>query len=157
LSRFQIANESVSLSFLETPHAYIILALGAVLAARDNVLYGWDYNGILVPALLAVAWYEPTKLLTTVVEALLVLVLSKALAQSRPFRSILMVGSRRMLLAYGVGFAVKWVLGFGVLRVAPNLQAIDYFGFGYLLPSLLAVKMWNTDKIGRVLLPTLQV
>ena len=157
LSRFQIANESVSLAFLETPHAYIILILGAVLAARDNVLYGWDYNGILVPALLAVAWYEPTKLLTTMVEALLVLFLAKRLALVPPFSKLLIVGSRRMLMAYGTGFVVKWLLGFATLRFAPNLQTIDYFGFGYLLPSLLAVKMWNTERIGRVLMPTMQV
>ena len=157
LSRFQIANESVSLAFLDTPHAYIILVLGAVLAARDNVLYGWDFNGILVPALLAVAWYEPTKLLTTMVEALCVLFLAKRLALLPPFSKLLIVGSRRMLLAYSVGFVVKWLLGFTALRYAPNLQTIDYFGFGYLLPSLLAVKMWNTERIGRVLMPTLQV
>jgi hypothetical protein len=157
LARFQIANESVSLAFLETPHAYVILVLGAVLAARDNVLYGWDYNGILVPALLAVAWYEPGKLLTTMVEALVVLFLAKRLSLVKPFSAVLMVGSRRMLMAYGVGFVVKWLLGFVALEFLPNLQTIDYFGFGYLLPSLLAIKMWNTDKIGRVLMPTLQV
>jgi hypothetical protein len=157
LSRFQIANESVSLAFLDTPHAYIILVLGALIAARDNVAYGWDYNGILVPALLAVAWYEPVKLVTTVVEALLVLFLSRGLASIKPFSLVLMVGSRRMLLCYAVGFALKWALGFAALAAFPTFQTIDYFGFGYLLPSLLAVKLWNTDKIGRVLMPTLQV
>lgn len=157
LARFQIANESVSLAFLDTPHAYIILVLGALIAARDNVAYGWDYNGILVPALLAVAWYEPIKLLTTVVEALVVLVLSRGLASVKPFSLVLMVGSRRMLLVYAVGFVVKWALGFAALAALPSLQTIDYFGFGYLLPSLLAVKLWNTDKIGRVMMPTLQV
>jgi hypothetical protein len=157
LSRFRIANESVSLSFLETPHAHVILLLGAVMAARDNVLYGWDYNGILVPALLAVAWYQPTKLITTVAEAVLVLVLARSVARLWPFSKILMVGSRRMLLTYIVGFVTKWGLGFAAMRFTPGLQLVDYFGFGYLLPSLLAVKMWNTDKIGRVLVPTVQV
>lgn len=157
LSRFQIANESVSLAFLETPHAHIILLLGAVLAARDNVRYGWDYNGILVPALLAVAWYQPTKLATTLAEAIIILVLARAAAKSWPLTKILMVGSRRMLLVYIVGFLLKWALGFVAVRFAPGLRMIDYFGFGYLLPSLLAVKMWNTDKIGRVIGPTIQV
>jgi gamma-polyglutamate biosynthesis protein CapC len=157
LSRFRIANESVSLSFLETPHAHVILLLGAVMAARDNVLYGWDYNGILVPALLAVAWYQPTKLVTTIAEALLVLVLARSVSRLWPFSKILMVGSRRMLLTYLVGFVTKWILGFLALRFAPGLQMVDYFGFGYLLPSLLAVKMWNTDKVGRVVMPTVQV
>ncbi|MBN1609507.1 MAG: poly-gamma-glutamate biosynthesis protein PgsC/CapC [Polyangiaceae bacterium] len=157
LSRFRIANESVSLSFLETPHAHVILLLGAVMAARDNVLYGWDYNGILVPALLAVAWYQPTKLVTTIVEAILVLVLARSVARLWPFSKILMVGSRRMLLTYIVGFVAKWALGLVAMRFTPGLQMVDYFGFGYLLPSLLAVKMWNTDQVGRVLMPTVQV
>jgi hypothetical protein len=157
LARFQIANESVSLAFLDTPHAYIILVLGALIAARDNVAYGWDYNGILVPALLAVAWYEPVKLVTTVVESLVVLFVARGLASVKPFSLVLMVGSRRMLLVYAVGFLVKWALGFVALATFPTLQTIDYFGFGYLLPSLLAVKLWNTDKIGRVMMPTLQV
>jgi len=44
------------------------------------VRYGWDYNGILVPALLAVAWYEPTKLLGTFLEAVQHLSLARFLA-----------------------------------------------------------------------------
>lgn len=157
LARFQVANESVSLAFLETPHAHIILALGAIMAARDNVRYGWDYNGILVPALLAVAWYSPTKLLTTVLEALLVLWLSKLVTQYGPLARVLMVGSRRMLVAYSVGFFTKWVVGFAMMRLLPGVQLLDFFGFGYLLPSLLAIKMWNTGRIPTVIMPTLQV
>src|SRR5260221_3734850 len=45
ISRFAIANEAVSLAFLESPHAHIILLIGALLGARNNLLYGWDYNG----------------------------------------------------------------------------------------------------------------
>ena len=43
-----------------------------MIAAQCNVRYGWDYNGILVPGLLAVAWYSPLKLVTTFVEAMAV-------------------------------------------------------------------------------------
>ena len=157
VSRFQVANEAVSLLFLETPHAYVILVVGAVLAARDNVRYGWDYNGILVPALLAVACYQPTKLVTTVVEALVVLVVAQFVTSRGPLARILWVGSRRMVAAYLVGFILKWCLGYAVLFVAPSVEMVDYFGFGYLLPTLLAVKMWNTDRVGSTLMPTLQV
>jgi hypothetical protein len=39
------------------------------------------------------------------------------------------------------------VLGQLTLVFAPNVEMIDYFGFGYLLPTLLAVKMWiRTDR-----------
>lgn len=157
VSRFQVANENVSLAFLEAPHAYIILILGSVLAARDNIRYGWDYNGILVPALLAVSCYQPTKLVTTVLEALVILVASSLVVRLPPLSRLLIVGSRRMLICFGVGFLIKWVIGMVVFAKAPQVQMVDYFGFGYLLPSLLAVKMWNTGRVGSTLMPTLQV
>lgn len=157
ISRFQVANESVSLAFLESPHAHIILLIGAILGARNNVRYGWDYNGILVPALLAVAWYQPSKVLATVVEALIVYYLSVLLLRVPPFSRLLIVGSRRLLVTFTVGFLFKFVVGELLLRVAPQVQLVDTFGFGYLLPSLLAVKFWDKQKVLRVLMPTLQV
>ncbi|WP_437777879.1 poly-gamma-glutamate biosynthesis protein PgsC/CapC [Sorangium sp. So ce1097] len=157
VSRFQVLNESLSLEFLELPKAHIILVIGALLGARNNVRYGWDYNGILVPGLLAVAWYEPTKLLTTTVEALVVYYLSRWITSVRPFSRMLLVGPRRMIFVYVIGFVMKMAIGFAMVRFAPGLQMIDYFGFGYLLPSLLAVKMWNKEHVGIVIMPTLQV
>ena len=157
IARFQVANESVSLQFLDSPHAYIILVAGAVLAARDNVRYGWDYNGILVPALLAIACYQPTKLVTTVIEGLLVLQLSKWVTAKGPLSKLLIVGSRRMVVAFAVGFVSKWLSGYLLYFLLPDVQMIDYFGFGYLLPTLMAVKMWNSDKIGVTVMPTIQV
>ncbi len=157
ISRFQVANESVSLAFLESPHAHIILLIGAVLGARNNVRYGWDYNGILVPALLAVAWYQPSKVLATVVEALVVYYLSVAVLRLPPLSRLLVVGSRRLVVTFSVGFLLKFATGEALLRLAPQVQLVDTFGFGYLLPSLLAVKFWDKGKVLRVLMPTLQV
>lgn len=157
LSRFQVANESVALHFLDTPKAYLLLLVGAMLGARGNVRYGWDYNGILVPALLAVAWYEPVKLLGTAVEAVALYLLARFLSSVRPFSRLPLVGPRRMLFVGILGFAFKLGLGHLLLRTAPSIQLTEYLGFGYILPSLLAVKMWNKLRIGIVLMPTLQV
>jgi hypothetical protein len=157
LSRFQVANESVALRFLDTPKAYLLILTGAMLGARGNVEYGWDYNGILVPALLAVAWYEPFKLLGTMVEALVVYLLARYLAESPLFARVPLVGPRRMVFVAFIGFFVKLVAGHVLARYAPHVQVIDFLGFGYILPSLLAVKMWNKLRIGIVLMPTLQV
>ncbi|UQA62888.1 poly-gamma-glutamate biosynthesis protein PgsC/CapC [Polyangium aurulentum] len=157
VSRFQVINESLSIKFLESPKAQMILVIGALLGARNNVKYGWDYNGILVPGLLAVACYEPLKLVTTTVEALIVFFASKFLMSVPPFSRMLIVGPRRMLMCYITGFVLKMIMGFALARFAPGVPMIDYFGFGYLLPSLLAVKMWNKDHIGIVVMPTLQV
>ncbi|MEY2931260.1 MAG: hypothetical protein RL033_2009, partial [Pseudomonadota bacterium] len=103
LSRFEVANESVALHFLDTSKAYLLLLTGALLGARGNVRYGWDYNGILVPALLAVAWYEPVKLLGTGLEAVSIFLLAKFLASVPPFSRAALVGSRRMLFVGVMG------------------------------------------------------
>ncbi len=157
LSRFQVANESVSLAFLESPHAHIILLVGAILGARNNVRYGWDYNGILVPALLAVAWYQPAKVATTLLEALAVYYTSMWLIRRRPLSRMMFVGCRRVVLTFSVGFAIKYSSGMLLARYWPQVQLIDFFGFGYLLPSLLANKMWDKGGVPKVLMPTLQV
>ncbi len=157
LSRFQVANESVSLAFLESPHAHIILLVGAIVAARFNVRYGWDYNGILVPALLAVAWYQPSKVATTLMEAIVVLLLSRALSRVPPLSRVSIVGSRRVLVAFSVGFFVKYCAGWALFRWLPSVQLLDFLGFGYLLPSLLATKMWDRNSIPQVVMPTVQV
>lgn len=157
LSRLLVGNESGAAEFLASPKAQMILVLGALLGARGNVLYGWDYNGILVPGLLAVAWYQPTKLAATLAEALVVFGVSLAVTKMPPLSRVLIVGTRRMLVAFAVGFVLKMAVGFATARLLPRVQLVDYLGYGYLLPALLAVKMWNKAKIGVVLLPTLQV
>ena len=157
LARFEVANESVALHFLDTSKAYLLLLCGALLGARGNVRYGWDYNGILVPALLAVAWYEPVKLLATVLEGVSTYLLARWLSSVPPWNRAALVGSRRMLFVGVMGFLVKLLVGHVLQRWAPQIVVTDYLGFGYILPSLLAIKMWNKSAIGIVIMPTLHV
>ncbi len=157
LSRFQIANESTAFHFLDSPKQYLILLTGALLAARNNVLHGWDYNGILVPALLAVAWYQPILGAATLAEALVIYGVCRVLTSKGPLSRVLLVGPRKMLFVVVVGFALKMICGWLLLYVAPRVQIVDYLGFGFILPSLLAAKVWIKEKIGIVLIPTLQV
>src|SRR5262249_18740423 len=56
-----------------------------------------------------------------------------------------------------VGFLLKLALGFIVFRVKPEVRMVDFYGFGYLLPTLIAVKIWNKERIAIVLMPALQV
>src|SRR5690606_24980760 len=55
-SSMEITYDNVALNFLNSPKAYVILLTGAILAARFNVLYGWDSIGILVTSLHSLAW-----------------------------------------------------------------------------------------------------
>ena len=69
LSGVTYVYEGLASSILASPKAYIILVLTAFIASQMNVRYGWDFSGILIPALIALQWYQPTKVLSSIVEA----------------------------------------------------------------------------------------
>ena len=157
LSKIELSFERVALDFLAAPKAYLVLLVGTIFGARTNVRYGWDFNGILVPGLLAVAWYTPLKLAATLVEAVVVAALSQRLVTTRLLRGYLIEGPRRLLLVFCVGFSLKIALGFVFARALPAETVTDFYGFGYVLPTLLSMKIWQYGSVPRVLMPTLFV
>ena len=154
-SSFELTYEDVALDFLGSPKAYIILLTTAFLAAYANLAYGWDYNGILVPSLLALSWFEPFTLAVTVVEMLLLLYATRGVLALPVIRQMNLEGPRKVTVVFTVGFLMKLAAGWAIGDRWPELKLTDLFGFGYVLTSLVAVKMLNTKKIGRVLLPSI--
>lgn len=161
LTNFNISNlsyiyEDVAASILASPKAYIILLAAAFIASRMNLRYGWDFNGILIPALLALQWYQPMKILTSFVEAFIILLLARALLASPLFRQSSVEGARKLLLFFNIGFAYKLLLGYLLLWLAPDYKITDAYGFGYLLSTLMAIKMHDKDIVARLTRATLQ-
>jgi hypothetical protein len=153
----ELTYENVALDFLASPKAYIVLLTGGYLGARFNLRFGWDYNGILVPALLSLAWFVPVRLVSTTVEALALVWLSKKVMGLPLLRTKNLAGPRTMALVFTTGFFFKVAVA---LVVAPFVTAVptqDLFGFGYLISSLLAVKMLQKKVVGRIILPSLLV
>lgn len=150
------AYEDMAASMLASPKAYIILIMTGFLASRMNLLYGWDFNGILIPALIALQWYEPTKVLTTWVEALVILGASSLVLSVPWLQKVTVEGARKLLLFFNVGFAYKMLLGYAVPAVLPELKVTDVYGFGYLLATLMAVKMHDKGILLRLSRSTLQ-
>ena len=148
--------EDVATSMLASPKTYIILLTTAFLASRMNLNYGWEFSGILIPSLLALQWYQPYKLLFTFMETFIILGLG-ALALRVPFvanRNI--EGARKVLLFFTIGFLYHLVLGNVVLEWFPQQKATDLYGFGYLLTTLLAIRMYDKDITARVSRAVLQ-
>jgi len=141
LGALEYMYEDIAASILASPKAYIMLLTTAFIASRLNLLYGWEYSGVLIPALLALQWYQPTKLLASIVEAWAVLLVSSALLESRWFRGATVEKASKVALFFTVSYLYKFVLAYGVSWLQPELKVSDLYGFGYLLPSLLAVKM----------------
>jgi len=157
LASFDLATENIAASFLGSPKAYIVLLSGAVLAAFANLRYGWDYSGILIPALLGLVVIHPMKLVATIAEVLVLLAVTRFLLLYTPMRTWNVEGARRPVLFFTIDYALRlafaWVLG----RSLPGSDVIDLMGFGYLLPTLLAVKASQKQLTSLVVLPAMAV
>ena len=161
LTNFRMADlgfmyADLAASILATPKAYIVLVVTAFLASRMNLIYGWDFNGILIPALIALQWWQPWKVAASFVEAFIIYGLGAALLSLPIFANASVEGARKLLLFFNVSFAYKLALGWGLAIFAPGVKVTDYFAFGYLLSTLLAIKMHDKAIPTRLTRATLQ-
>ncbi|MDX1606438.1 MAG: poly-gamma-glutamate biosynthesis protein PgsC/CapC, partial [Candidatus Competibacterales bacterium] len=148
--------EDLAASILASPKAYIVLLTTAFIASRMNLLYGWDFNGILIPSLLALQWYQPSKILTSFGEAFLILLLARLLLATPVFSRITMEGARKLVFFFNIGFAYKLLLAYALSRLAPEIKVTDAFAFGYLLSTLIAMRMHDHHVVARLTRASLQ-
>lgn len=157
VNRFELMYSKMAVNFDESARFYVILLLGAALATHNKYKYGWSYHGMLIPALLGIAWLTPLKILTTFIEAILILTLGLILVKSRLMRNMTIEGPRKLLLLFTIGFLLKMGAGFILQESMPGFSAMDIYGFAYILPALLAMEMWpgrQLLKVGRTTLQT---
>ncbi len=148
--------EGLATDILASPKAYLILLSTAFIASRMNLIYGWEFSGILIPALLALQWFQPTKLLISLVEAGIIFSVGHAALRLPMFRRMNMEGSRLLLLFFTCGYLYKLALGYTLERFAPSVKTSDYFAFGYLLSTLIAVKMHEKQITWQITRTTVQ-
>ncbi|HEW97642.1 MAG: hypothetical protein DRR16_12630 [Candidatus Parabeggiatoa sp. nov. 3] len=162
LTNFSISNlgyvyEDLAVSILSAPKAYIIVIVTAFVASRMNLHYSWDFNGILIPALLALQWYQPYKILTSFLEAFIILVIAHLVLASPLFKSVTMEGARKLLLFFNISFIYKIALSYFLLWYMPTVKITDYYAFGYLLSTLMAIKMYDKQIAIRMTRIILQI
>lgn len=148
--------EDVASSILASPKAYIILLTTAFLASRMNLRYGLDHGGILIPALVALQWFQPLKVATTIAEAFVIYFVALALLRLPMLAGAALDGARKLVLFFSIAFAYKMALGFLIPWLAPETKVTDFFGFGYLLATMLAMTMHDKMILPRVTRATLQ-
>ncbi|MDX2050843.1 MAG: poly-gamma-glutamate biosynthesis protein PgsC/CapC [Polyangiaceae bacterium] len=157
LGGFALANENMVSSFLEAPKAYIILLTGALLAAFANLKYGWDFNGILVPALLGLVIIEPTRFMATFAETLALVAIVSALLRFTPLGRANIEGPRRIVLFFVVDYVLRFAVAGTLGKFLAGNDIVELMGFGYLISTLLAVKITQKRSIPLVLIPTLTI
>lgn len=149
--------EGWAASILASPKAYIILVVTAFVASQMNLRYAWEFGGILIPALIALQWYQPLKVLTSFAEAFVIYGLGALALRAPMFADVTMEGSRKVLLFFNVSFVYKLALGWAVVLAGIDVKQSDLFGFGYLLATLMAIKMYDKSMLLRFTRSTLQI
>jgi hypothetical protein len=162
LTNFRISGvyylyEGLASSILASPKAYMILTLTALIASHYNVKYGWDFSGILIPALIALQWYQPTKILTSFGEAIVIYTIARMVLSLPIMANVTLEGGRKLLLFFNISFAWKLALGWVIVLQGIDIKMTDFFGFGYLLSTLIAIKAHDKDIFPRLARSTLQV
>jgi len=145
ISNLSYIYEDIATSILASPKSYIILITTSLIASRMNLQYGWEFSGILIPSLLALLWYNPLKIVATVVESLVILQLGRLSLKLPIFKGITIEKGRKIMLFFTISFLYKYLLSYLLIEFAPEVKISDYYGFGYLLPTLIAIKMHDKD------------
>lgn len=156
ISSMSYMYEDIAASILASPKAYVILLCVAFVASRMNLLYGWDFSGILIPSLLALQWYEPGKVVMTFLEAIVILLLAGLLLKTPWLRNSNIEGARKILLFFNINYAYKLLLGYLLFFINPEIKVTDSYAFGYLLATLIAIKMHDKDIAVRLTRASLQ-
>lgn len=146
VSSFELLYERIAIDFLESPKLYIILLVGAGFTTLNRVRFGWTTHGILIPSLLGIAWFTPIRVLTTFVEAGIILILGRMLLNSKWLGNRTIEGARKIVLLFSLGFILKLLIGFIVSSRYPGFKATDIYGFAYLLPTLIAIEMYPVGR-----------
>lgn len=149
--------EGLASSILASPKAYIILTLTAMIASHMNVKYGWDFSGILIPALIALQWYQPTKIVTSFAEAIVIYSAAQLILKLPFMANVTLEGGRKLLLFFNISFVWKLILGWFIVWQGIEVKTTDFYGFGYLLSTLIAIKAHDKDIFPRLARSTLQV
>jgi Capsule biosynthesis CapC len=157
LSGVSYVYEGLASSILASPKAYIILVLTAFIASQMNLRYGWDFSGILIPALIALQWYQPLKILTSFVEAGIIYAIAHQVLKLPYFASMTIEGARKLVIFFNVSFVYKLLLGHAIAWLALDVKTTDFYAFGYLLSTLLAIKAYDKQIFPRVIRSTLEV
>jgi len=149
--------EGYAASILASPKAYIVLVATAFVASRMNLRYGWEFGGILIPALIALQWYQPVKVLTSFVEAFVIYGIGALILRTSLFANVTMEGARKLLLFFNISFVWRLAVGWLVPLAGIEMKSSDLFGFGYLLTTLMAIKMFDKGILTRFTRSTLQI
>ena len=157
IGNLHVLYEDISTSLMASPKAYMIVITTAFIASWINLRYAWDFNGILIPALLGLLWYDPSKILISVVECLFIYGIALYLLKTPLFRTMTVEGGTKLVFFFTICFVYRLILCHVLPVLIPGIQMGEALGFGYLLTTLMAIKAYDKKLVSRMLTGTAKV
>ena len=143
LSEVRLLFDSQSYQVSQSGWSYLLMTVTALIASRMNLTFGWEYSGIILPALVSLELAEPIKLVGCVVDTALTAVLG-ALVLSRPaFRDVNCEGARKIMLFFSISLFTKILFQRLLIGTSWAFLAGEIEGFGFLVSSLFAIKIYE--------------
>jgi hypothetical protein len=133
----------------------LLLVTTLFVAARANLRFGWDFGGILVPALLAMQLVTPVAIVVTLLEVATVYALYGAVMALPGFRSLDLEGPRRLVSIFTVTWAWKMGMAWTVSALDLGWPVESMYGAGYLLTSLIVTRCLKARSVVKTLVPLL--
>jgi hypothetical protein len=155
LSTFEKTFDALAIEVHSSTTALLILVTTAWIGAHNNLRFGWDFGGILVPALLGLLMLQPLELVATLAEVVVLYQIYEWLLTTRLGTRLDLEGPRRLVSIYAVSYLLKFALAVVVGALGLRVPLSDVFGFGYLLTSLMVARCHKAHGVLPVLVPTL--
>ena len=157
IGNLHVLYEDISTSLMASPKAYMIVITTAFIASWINLRYAWDFNGILIPALLGLLWYDPSKILISCCECAFIYAIAFYLLKLPVFKSMTIEGGSKLLFFFSICFCYRLILCHLLPLIAPGIELGEALGFGYLLTTLMAIKAYDKKLVARMLTATAKV
>ena len=149
--------EDISTSLLASPKAYMIVITTAFIASWINLRYAWDFNGILIPALLGLLWYDPSKIIISCLECVFIYSVALHLLKLPLFKTMTIQGGSKLIFFFSICFVYRLLLCHILPIMIPGIELTEALGFGYLLTTLMAIKAYDKKLVARMLTATTKV
>lgn len=121
-----------------------LFIIGLVLGFLFYEITGYSPGGVIPPAYLALFIQQPSKILMTILIALLVYGIIKFLSTY-----LILYGRRKFLLALLLGFGLKLLIS-TIIQPLPSFD-IDLQSIGYIIPGLIAHEMGKQKPVPTLL------
>lgn len=109
-----------------------IIILGIIMSIIFYELTEISPGGLIVPGYIAIYLSQPSKILSTVILSMIILLLGKLLSNY-----VVLYGRRRFAVMVIIGILIRFVLNVGFVSVSVVSLSI-YSTIGYLIPAIIA-------------------